>query len=246
MHQCIVPDWRRASVRAACRHSTVGVVCRHTTPEPRVTWATMRLCFAQARGVEHVLGLRPFPATGAWTGVVAIDAQLRRDARPTPHRDARRSRLPDHGCRFLPILLTDAGTAVAGACRMGGLQARRVGVFENIVHEPGRLCYRLAHQLRKHDRLARSLKGASVEVGRSMRLSRREYACSALFKPHAQGKWLADLQGLARLRLSCLGIRQVYGNDGSEAWCTVSNPSRFFSHRRDRVSGRFAACIWLG
>ena len=27
-------------------------------------------------------------------------------------------------------------------------------------------------------------------------------------------------------------------------WCTVANPSSFFSHRRDRVSGRFAACIW--
>jgi copper oxidase (laccase) domain-containing protein len=37
----------------------------------------------------------------------------------------------------------------------------------------------------------------------------------------------------------------VFGNDGSPAWCTVSQPSRFFSHRRDRVSGRLGACIWL-
>ena len=41
-----------------------------------------------------------------------------------------------------------------------------------------------------------------------------------------------------------LGVEQIYGNDGSAAWCTVSNPLRFFSHRRDRVSGRMAACIW--
>ncbi|MCA0212430.1 MAG: peptidoglycan editing factor PgeF [Proteobacteria bacterium] len=67
-----------------------------------------------------------------------------------------------------------------------------------------------------------------------------------LFRPHAPGKWLADLQGLARLRLAALGITRIHGNDGSDAWCTVNNPSRFFSHRRDRVSGRFAACIWLG
>jgi copper oxidase (laccase) domain-containing protein len=59
------------------------------------------------------------------------------------------------------------------------------------------------------------------------------------------GKWLADLQGLARLRLAALGVTQIYGNDGTPGWCTVSNPSRFFSHRRDRVSGRMAACIWL-
>lgn len=74
---------------------------------------------------------------------------------------------------------------------------------------------------------------------------------TGMFRPHPgadagrAGKWLADLPGLARQRLQALGVTQVYGNDGSAPWCTVSNPSRFFSHRRDRVSGRFAACIWL-
>jgi polyphenol oxidase len=68
---------------------------------------------------------------------------------------------------------------------------------------------------------------------------------AVFFQDHGPGKWLADLSGLARRRLQSLGIRGVYGNDGTEAWCTVSNPLRFFSHRRDRVSGRFAACIWL-
>ena len=65
------------------------------------------------------------------------------------------------------------------------------------------------------------------------------------FLPKAPGKWLADLPGLARQRLSALGVTRVYGNDGSPPWCTVSQSSRFFSHRRDRVSGRMAACIWL-
>lgn len=64
-------------------------------------------------------------------------------------------------------------------------------------------------------------------------------------RPHAQGKWLADLPQLTRDRIAALGIGQVHGNDGGTAWCTVSNPSRFFSHRRDRVSGRFAAGVWL-
>ncbi len=60
----------------------------------------------------------------------------------------------------------------------------------------------------------------------------------------AAGKWLADLQALARQRLTALGITQIYGNDGTPSWCTVTQASRFFSHRRDRVSGRLAACIW--
>lgn len=63
------------------------------------------------------------------------------------------------------------------------------------------------------------------------------------------GKFLADLPALARLRLQAMGIAQVYGNDGSEAWCTVTQSSRFFSHRRDAArlgsTGRMAACIWM-
>jgi len=67
------------------------------------------------------------------------------------------------------------------------------------------------------------------------------------------GKYLANLPALARLRLRALGVAQVYGNDGSAPWCTVGNPSRFFSHRRDAgvggngfgTTGRMAACIWL-
>lgn len=69
--------------------------------------------------------------------------------------------------------------------------------------------------------------------------------CAALFVPHGEGKWLADLPGLARRRLHALGVERIHGNDGGTAWCTVAGPSRFFSHRRDRgVSGRFAAAIW--
>ncbi len=64
-------------------------------------------------------------------------------------------------------------------------------------------------------------------------------------------KYLVDLAGLARLNLQQLGIpaNNMYGNDGSVSWCTVSNPSRYFSHRRDAVmlgsSGRMAGCIWI-
>jgi len=70
-------------------------------------------------------------------------------------------------------------------------------------------------------------------------------AAADMFAAGAPGKWWANLAGLARQRLAALGVQQVFGNDGSPAWCTVSQSSRFFSHRRDRVSGRMAACIWL-
>lgn len=86
----------------------------------------------------------------------------------------------------------------------------------------------------------------AFEVGPEVRaaFTAHDDTAASLFRPHGQGKFLADLPGLARRRLAALGITAVHGNDGSPAWCTVSNPSRFFSHRRDRVSGRFAGCIW--
>lgn len=87
----------------------------------------------------------------------------------------------------------------------------------------------------------------AFEVGDEVRalFLAQDPAAGAMFRPKTANKWLADLQGLARLRLAALGVTQIYGNDGTPSWCTVRQPLRFFSHRRDRVSGRMAACIWL-
>lgn len=54
-------------------------------------------------------------------------------------------------------------------------------------------------------------------------------------------RWLADLPGLARGVLATLGVRQILGGQ----WCTVSEGSRFFSFRRDGITGRQAASICL-
>lgn len=67
----------------------------------------------------------------------------------------------------------------------------------------------------------------------------------AAFRPGRPGHWLADLAALARRRLAGLGVVAVQGNDSSEAWCTHSQPDRFFSFRRDGRTGRMAACIGL-
>ena len=64
---------------------------------------------------------------------------------------------------------------------------------------------------------------------------------SPRFRSHTPGKWLADLAGLARDRLAAAGVHAVSGG----RWCTVEDPSRFFSFRRDRITGRMAATVWL-
>jgi len=86
------------------------------------------------------------------------------------------------------------------------------------------------------------------EVGPEVKAAFEAHApgAAACFRPGArEGKWLADLPALARQRLAALGVHGVHGNDGSAAWCTVGNPSRFFSYRRDgAASGRMAALVW--
>jgi YfiH family protein len=66
----------------------------------------------------------------------------------------------------------------------------------------------------------------------------------ARFKPLRPGKWLANLPQLARDRLAKAGVMQVGGGE----WCTVRDRvdgrSRFFSFRRDGVTGRMGAAIW--
>lgn len=54
-------------------------------------------------------------------------------------------------------------------------------------------------------------------------------------------RWLADLAGLARSRLRAAGLTQITGGP----WCTVEDASRFYSFRRDGVTGRMAAAVWL-
>jgi polyphenol oxidase len=88
---------------------------------------------------------------------------------------------------------------------------------------------------------------SAFEVGPEVKsaFEAEDPAAASLFVPHGKGKWLADLAGLAQRRLQALGMTRIHGNDGAAEWCTVTNASDFFSHRRDRVSGRFAASIWL-
>lgn len=61
------------------------------------------------------------------------------------------------------------------------------------------------------------------------------------FRPLRPGKWLANLPLLARDRLAAAGVTQV---EAAEA-CTVEESSRFFSFRRDGVTGRMAAAVWI-
>ncbi len=142
----------------------------------------------------------------------------------------------------LPVLLCSADGAVVGAAHAGwrGLAA---GVLEASL-----AAMRLAGGDAAGEIMAwlgPCIGPAAFEVGadvlQAFGASPDEPGLRFNFSPRPDGspRWRADLAGLARDRLHAAGITRVSG--GGE--CTVSDPSRFFSFRRDGRTGRMAAAI---
>lgn len=83
----------------------------------------------------------------------------------------------------------------------------------------------------------------SYEVGVEVRdaFVSRDAAADAAFAPTRPGHWHCDLYTLARRALVALGVARVYGG----GYDTHAD-ARFYSHRRDQRTGRFASLIWIG
>ena len=135
----------------------------------------------------------------------------------------------------MPVLLTDVTGSVVAVAHAGwrGLAA---GVVENTVHALGIDGQKLIAFL------GPAIGPRAFEVGDEVRAAFCAVDANAAraFEPHAPGKWLADLFMLGRQRLARCGVQRVYGG----GLCTWSDPARFYSHRRDPVTGRMAAVLW--
>ncbi len=84
----------------------------------------------------------------------------------------------------------------------------------------------------------------AFEVGEDVRdaFIKHDAHAAAHFYPRATpGKFLCDLYSIARLRLGATGIIEVTGGN----YCTFGQPELFFSHRRNPLTGRMAAFVWI-
>ncbi|MBH1957611.1 MAG: peptidoglycan editing factor PgeF [Burkholderiales bacterium] len=163
----------------------------------------------------------------------------------------------------LPVLLTTQDGRVVAAAHAGwrglagGGHAGGQGVIESVYESFMALAHAGHAQaaIKTIAWLGPCIGPSAFEVGAEVKAAfeSAQPEAARFFVQIGPGKYLANLPGLARLRLQALGIPQVYGNDGSAPWCTVGNPSRFFSHRRDAgfpgngfaTTGRMAASIWI-
>ncbi len=242
MPDFIVPDWAAPpNVRALATTRTGGV---STAP-----WHSLNLGDHVGDDPGHVTEnrrrlRRHLPAEPRWLrqvhGVRCLDAALA-GSQSAPEADAACTTAPGVVCAVLtadclPLLLCDtAGGAVAAA--HAGWRGLAAGVIESTV----------AAMERPGDELMAwlgpAIGPAHFEVGAEVRelFLAHDAAAAAAFRPGAAGKWLCNMYLLARQRLAALGVCRITGAD----FCTMRDAGRFYSYRRDGITGRMASLIWL-
>ena len=253
----LLPDWPAPpGVRALCTTREGGVSTApfdsfnlgdHVGDDPVAVQAN-RAALAQAIGTRPVF-LRQVHGTQ----VVHLNA----DTLDGTEADACISTRPGVACTImvadcLPVLLAHRSGRVVGAAH-AGWRGLAEGVLEAVFERfwPLAQSEKALAATETIAWLGPCIGPQAFEVGPEVRAAfcDRDAGAAACFVAHGNGKYLADLAGLARLRLARLGVTAIYGNDSGAPWCTVGNAARFFSHRRDtRVlggSGRFAASVWL-
>jgi YfiH family protein len=200
-------------------------------------------------GANRALLVRAFdlPSPPLWLhqvhGTAVVDADtLARGAAPAaePEADAAITRTPGRVVAVLtadclPVLLcAEDGSAVAAA--HAGWRGLAGGVLERAVEALGTEPERLLAWL------GPAIDAASYEVGEEVRAAfvARDAQATAAFVETRPGHWQCDLYALARQRLAAAGVTRVSGG-GFDTFADA----RFYSHRRDAVTGRFASLVWL-
>jgi YfiH family protein len=185
------------------------------------------------------------PANPAWLsqvhGVEVVDASTVANA---PEADASIATQPGIVCAImtadcLPVLFCDTAGQVVGAAHAGwrGLAG---GILEKTVAR-----MRSAGATDIIAWLGPAIGPQAFEVGDDVvsAFVRRNPVMRSAFVPISSkpGKHLADIYSLARMVLNDAGIHKIYGGN----FCTVTDVTRFYSYRRDGVTGRMASAIWL-
>jgi YfiH family protein len=135
----------------------------------------------------------------------------------------------------LPVLLCDRAGGVVGAAH-AGWRGLANGVIERTVE-----AMRARGGADITAWLGPAIGPFSFEVGEDVLAAFAHLpGASADFAPRGNGKYLADIYALARKALAGCGVDSVAGGE----WDTVRDP-RFYSYRRDGVTGRMASLIWL-
>jgi YfiH family protein len=238
----IVPDWPApANVRAVITTRAGGVSTG--------SYASFNLGLSSGDTEAAVKANRErlaalLPSEPRWLkqvhGARVVDAETVSD---TPDADASTASAPGTVCAImvadcLPVLFTDASGSVVAAAH-AGWRGLADGVIDNTV---AAMAARGADVRGVLAYIGPGIGPDAFEVGDDVyrAYTARDAEAAAAFKRHTPGKWLANLPLLARRARARARVTRVYGGD----LCTYSDPQRFYSYRRDSVTGRMGAFIW--
>jgi YfiH family protein len=205
---------------------------------------------AAAVAQNRALVAAHLPAEPAWLsqvhGIAVVDAATVAGAQPVA--DASIATRPGAVCAImtadcLPVLFADLDGKVVGGAHAGwrGLAAGVLGATVQAMRNAG------AGEITAW--LGPAIGPTTFEVGGDVRSaflaaipsSPDEVAAAFVPYPERAGKYLANMNTLARLMLADVGVTRVHGG----AHCTVTEVDRFYSYRRDGVTGRQASLIWI-
>lgn len=200
----------------------------------------------EAVGLNRARLATLLPAAPAWLRQVHGTQVVEAEAGTSPvEADASTSVTPGTVCAVLsadcmPVLLASRDGRGVGAAHAGwrGLAG---GIIQNTAHALRARLGQPGAELVAF--LGPAIGPAAFEVGPEVleaMLVRLPDAARA-FVPANQGKYRADLFALGRMALAQAGVLFVYGGGD----CTFTDPARFYSFRRDRVTGRQGAFIWI-
>lgn len=185
------------------------------------------------------------PAEPAWLqqvhGTTVVDAAC---ISGMPEADASMTTVPGVVCVIqtadcLPVLFCDrAGKVVAAA--HAGWRGLAHGVLENAV---ARMRDAGAGEILAW--LGPAIGPQHFEVGEDVLdvfASKNADSLAAFLPiPGRPAKYHADIYRLARMTLETVRVNRIYGG----SFCTVGEPDRFYSYRRDKTTGRMASLIWI-
>ncbi len=191
---------------------------------------------------EHLT--RCLPTEPLWLKQVHGTKTIAATAHPgttSPEADAIWTQNRDRVCAVmtadcLPILVTDQeGTQVAAI--HAGWRGLAAGIIEEALKPfQGRSARLLAW-------LGPCIGPKAFEVGTEVYRAFLDDDPEAeqAFQAQNSGRWMADLQHLARIKMTRCGISDIYADSS----CTYSDHKRFYSFRRDGQTGRMATLIWI-
>ena len=185
------------------------------------------------------------PGRPAWIaqvhGADVVDAATVQPGGAVRTGDASISTVPGVVCAILtadclPVLFADLDGKVVGAAHAGWR-----GLAEGVLGETVK-AMRAAGAGEITAWLGPAIGKTQFEVGQDV-LDAFAGADMRAFVSFAgrPGKYLADMNALARGMLANDGVTRVWGGE----YCTASERQRFYSYRRDGVTGRLASMIWL-